>query len=81
MSTNLTLKCTKISKEKSWQNDENNKPLNRHTIEFEVGYDETSEKEPRIKSFSGSTMKLETLDKKIYDQYKIGEEYTLVIKK
>jgi hypothetical protein len=79
MATSLTLKCTKCSKEQSWQTDEDNKPMNRHTIEFEVGYDGDSL--PAVKRFSGSTMSLQTMDKKIYDQYKVGDEYTLTIKK
>jgi hypothetical protein len=76
MATNLTLKCTKCTKEQSWQTDKNNKPLNRHTIEFEVGYEGMEPNE-----FQGSTMSLQTMDKKVYDQYKVGDEYTLTIKK
>jgi hypothetical protein len=79
MATSLTLKCSKISKEKSWQTDEKGNSLNRHTIEFEVGYDD--EPTPATKQFSGSTMTLVTMDKKVFDSYKVGDEYTLTIKK
>jgi hypothetical protein len=44
-----------------------------------VGYDD--EPTPTTKQFSGSTMSLQTLDKKVYDSYKVGDEYTLTIKK
>lgn len=76
MATSLTLKCTKTSEEKSWQTGKNNKPMNRHTIEFEVGYEGMEPNE-----FQGSTTTLQTMDKKVYDQYNVGDEYTLTIKK
>lgn len=76
MATTLTLKCTKVSKEKSWQTDKKNNPTNRHTIEFEVGYDGMEPDE-----FQGSKLELVTMDKKVYDSYKVGEEYTLSVKK
>lgn len=78
MSQSITAKVTKKSEEKSWMAD----PANRCTIEFEVGYNGTSEgdKDAMKKDFSGSTLTLVTLDKKVAGQFKIGDECTITVK-
>jgi hypothetical protein len=83
MSLSITAKVTKCSVEKSWSTGPDGKPQNRHTIELEVPYvdDPEDANYKTAKSYQGTTLSLQTLDKKIADQYKVGQECTMILKK
>lgn len=83
MATQVKLKVRSKKSEKAWRTDAKGNPLNNHTIELTVEYVDDPD-DPEFKDsrkFEGTSMSFSTTDQKLAEGFKIGDDYTLSLKK